>query len=462
MMSTTPHVAGPSATSSRVTELETMLKKQREASRRQIQNLHEEMSEVRTELNRLKREISRLGMDDLFFEKTDERDVSEKTMFTNRTKPSGEYRLKRIDGAKRMKVVGSITFLPSTTIAEAHGGKNVLSVRLCRSRANILASGGGDHCVRVFSRRNGKLLSCAKLPAPVLSLDWGPPEHCGTELALAASCMDGSVHLLCWQTVDEGDDENGRLRLICSALTLHTNYVTSVRFSPGGSYLATASNDRTAMLFSVKKDALSDESKAWEDVFTAMQRYHLETPVVDVAFLIDKNRSPASTVESCRLIVAERSSVYLHVVTLPSKTVEDVNVNEKDDTHLSFSILAISPSPDGNTVCIATDSDQIVLLDLSTGEQMGSLVGHRSGEYAQPSVCWDPSGRYVFSTSQNDAGIYVWNVITKRLDCVLKKHTKQVRSIDVDVASRGLVSGSYDKSVCEWTAVIKGGEVDWE
>ena len=399
------------------------LEKQRAASKRQIMQLYEEKEELLSELNAIKRKIKELDMEDLFFERSDVESFP--VVKKNRTQSISKV---RCEGD------GKFPQNKTKTIENAHGSSNVLVVRFDQTNM-LIASGGVDFCVRVFSSKTKVQLSFVKLNAPVLAMDWCPITFNQKRL-LAVSCMDGSLHLLTYEI------ETNNLILTCSSRKHHDKYVVAIKWNARGTFLATASHDHTALLFSF--DSKVEGKKEWNDIFTRVQRFCLESAVEDVVFVTRSNDKKES------LVLAERSSVYLHIVDLTSFDIKDMNVNERDDTHLSFSILSVVPSPDGSMFCLATDSDQLVVLDSNSGNQICSLVGHKCGQYAQPSVCWDPSGDYIYSNSQKDSGIYVWSLATQRVVKRLSGHTKQVRSIDMRMSDRVLISGSFDKSISLW------------
>ena len=427
------------------------LEKQKAATKRQIMEMYEEKEELLFELNAIKRKIKDLDMEDLFFSSTDA-ESSAAIAKENRTRSITKVRCEGDGMFPQNKI---------KTIENAHDNTNVLVVR--SDQTNLIASGGVDFCVRVFSSTTNTQLSSIKLNAPILSIDWCPIKT-NRKRYLAVSCMDGSLHLLTYEV------ETNKIILTCSSSKHHDKYVVAIKWNSEGNFLATASHDHTAILFSFNSKC-EDEKKCWNDVFTRVQRFCLESAVEDVAFVMRRNSKKES------LIIAERSSVYLHIVDVTSFHIEDMNVNERDDTHLSFSILSVVPSPDGSMLCLATDSDQLVVLDSHSGNQIckfererrrilvfraqnllllrtssntGTLVGHKCGQYAQASVCWDPSGDYIYSNSQKDSGIYVWSLATQRVVKRLSEHTKQVRSIDMNMVERSLVSGSFDKSIHLW------------
>ena len=448
--------------------------KQRAASKRQIMQLYEEKEDLISELNAIKRKIKELDMEDLFFERSDVESFP-----VPKKNPTQSISKVRCEGD------GKFPQNKTKTIENAHGSSNVLVVRFDQTNM-LIASGGVDFCVRVFSSKTKVQLSSVKLNAPVLAMDWCPITVNQKRL-LAVSCMDGSLHLLTYEI------ETNKLILTCSSrkhhdkyvditlesnfnhvtffsvlvmslvshakhskintrnvqsnitntlLTLEHRYVVAIKWNAQGTFLATASHDHTALLFSFNSKV--EGKKEWNDIFTRVQRFCLESAVEDVVFVTRSNDKKES------LVLAERSSVYLHIVDLISFDIKDMNVNERDDTHLSFSILSVVPSPDGSMFCLATDSDQLVVLDSNSGNQICSLVGHKCGQYAQPSVCWDPSGDYIYSNSQKDPGIYIWSLATQRVVKCLSGHTKQVRSIDIRMSDRVLISGSFDKSISLW------------
>lgn len=446
-----------------IARLKDNMAKQRENGQKQLHYLHEEKQELKTELARIHRKLVDLDLADVL-EIEDTREISP-ALTEMSTAEAG------------MRSEGDSLYPQEVarTVDGVHEKKNILVVRFGKSDPTVVASGGVDHCVRIMSWRTGVQLAALKLSAPVLALDWCPIRHKGEDgcCLLAAGCMDGSVHALVWRAGSKSKpavSEGKLLYCMCAFTTCHEKYVVGVRWSPQGTYLATASYDHTVTLFSVV--AARDTTIApctWDDQFRLLKRYFLKAAVEGVAFVppLPKDgilaisgagasssgtaaASSAAVGEATRLVIAERSTVFLRYVDLPSLKTSAININEKDDMHLSFSIVGLEPSPNGQLLCLATDADQHVVLRTGTSERVAVLFGHTCGEYGQPSLTWGPSGEYIFSSSQEDACVYVWSCASQRMVKRLCGHSKQVRSVHMHPTERVLVSGSFDKSVVFW------------
>ena len=123
------------------------------------------------------------------------------------------------------------------------------------------------------------------------------------------------------------------------------------------------------------------------------------------------------------LVIGSRDSsslLYLNCQTLER---HNVSLNEKEfDTHVSFTPLHMSLSPDGNMLLIATDKHLMLLYEVGTNRRLRTFSGHSSGDYARPKVAWDASGKYIYSNSDADPYVYVYSVATTKIVEILKHH----------------------------------------
>jgi WD40 repeat protein len=116
----------------------------------------------------------------------------------------------------------------------------------------LLASGGDDSEIRIWSAKDGRLLHAFNTPADILGLAFSP------DATLLASAGDDGVIRL-WRT-----DNWSRMRELAG----HQKGVYALAFSPDGSLLLSASADKTARLWVVSSgvpagNALRHQSAVW-------------------------------------------------------------------------------------------------------------------------------------------------------------------------------------------------------
>jgi WD40 repeat protein/uncharacterized caspase-like protein len=91
---------------------------------------------------------------------------------------------------------------------------------------------------------------------------------------------------------------------------------------------------------------------------------------------------------------------------------------------------------------------QVVLWDVSSGQEIGSLKGHGKGV---TSVAFSRDGRLLASGS-SDNTIRIWDLATKREVRTLPGHTSNIESIDFSPDGRLLASASDDGGTFLWDA----------
>ncbi len=143
-------------------------------------------------------------------------------------------------------------------VLESHSDDNDIILSLAWSPAPpeggtgsaILASGGSDDMVRLWSAEGEMLAVLEGHTGWVYSLAWSPaPPEGGTgSTILASGSSDDTVRL--WSAEGEA----------LAVLEGHTQYIRSVAWSPDGTLLASASGDSTIRLWGVPPDAAGEES----------------------------------------------------------------------------------------------------------------------------------------------------------------------------------------------------------
>jgi len=110
------------------------------------------------------------------------------------------------------------------------------------------------------------------------------------------------------------------------------------------------------------------------------------------------------------------------------------------------SIMSIAFSPDGHRFAAGCGDDTIRLWDLSTGQELGSLKGHRD---LVKGVSFSPDGNTLVSGS-DDHTLRIWDLSTQKTVHVLAGHTRDVTSVAFSPTGGRIASSSDDRTVKVW------------
>ncbi len=103
-------------------------------------------------------------------------------------------------------------------------------------------------------------------------------------------------------------------------------------------------------------------------------------------------------------------------------------------------------SHDGQRIASGGQDDTLRLWDVRTGEEVGMFEGHRSWV---SQVCWCPGDRFVL-TAGRDATMRLWDVVERRELRRFEGHTAWVTSVDFSPCGRYAASCSWDGTVMLW------------
>jgi WD40 repeat protein len=200
----------------------------------------------------------------------------------------------------------------------------------------------------------------------------------------------------------------------------HEDWVNTVRWSPSGAWLATASDDRTA--------------RVWD----------------------------ASTGEELQVLSGHRGGVWRarwspvgdRFVTTgldasarvwdPVTGKEILAFDPGDDVHL---FADIDWSPEGDQVAVVrSDLGSVTVLDVETGIQVLTLTGHTT---KVTSVDWSPAGSFV-ATASEDYTARVWDVSPRAQ--VLSGHTDVVFDVAWSPSGDRLAAAGLDGTARVWDA----------
>ncbi|CAD8171768.1 unnamed protein product [Paramecium octaurelia] len=205
-----------------------------------------------------------------------------------------------------------------------------------------------------------------------------------------------------------------------SKLDGHSNYVSSVCFSPDGYTLASGSYDHSIGLWDLK---------------TGQQQAKLNGHshyVMSVYF------SPDGTTLASG---SEDESIRLWDVKTGQQKLE---LKGHDAT-----VWSVCFSPDGTTLASGSSDNSIRLWDVQTGQQKAKLDGH--SHYVR-SICFSPDG-ITLASGSSDKSIRLWDIKTEQQKAKLDGHSHYVMSVCFSPDGTTLASGSSDNSIRLWNVI---------
>lgn len=238
----------------------------------------------------------------------------------------------------------------------------------------------------------------------IRAIAWSPD---GTLLASASN----DKHVLLW------DAESGELRQRCTG---HTERVYSVTWSPDGKTFASSSADQTIRFWTPSLDTpqhvipgeneLTMRTVAWSPKDRRWLAIGFSDGTVGL-WNVRHNRLEK------RLDAAQPSEKRIHLAWSPNGT-----------------MLALS------------QAHTLSLWDAQQGEVCKTLTGHRGNILK---VAWSPDGRLLASCS-NDKTVCIWNTETGEPMTVLQDHTKYVVNACFSATGEILATQSADCTMRFW------------
>lgn len=195
----------------------------------------------------------------------------------------------------------------------------------------------------------------------------------------------------------------------------HRGAIRHVAVSPNGQYIATASNDKTAKIWSVSGQLIADLAQ------------HTK-PVLCVAF------SPDS-----KLLVTASEDETAMVWSVSSGQMLAKLQGHNDD------VRSVLFSPDGKKILTAS-FDQTAKLWAISGSLIKTLEGHSN---AIDQAIFSPSGKEILTASW-DHTCKLWNVATGKELLSLSQHQDKINSIAFDPKGKAMLTASEDGEAVLW------------
>lgn len=281
---------------------------------------------------------------------------------------------------------------------------------IAASESKLLSEGEGDK-INLWDVTKEKLLGT--LPGhskAIVSMKFSPDGK-----MLATASYDKSIKL--WDIVSRQE---------IRTLPGHNEWVNSIAFSPDGRTLASASG---SLFFSSSENSI----KFWE-VATGKETYNFSGQGGKnfcLAVSPDGRKLATYTTDARRTIL----------------NIWDLAKGQKQQTFTIPSwILSIAFSPDGSQLVTSSRDGTATILDLNTGEP--ARIFKISNDTVFTSV-FSPDGRTLASGGA-DKVIKIWDVTTGRELRQLAGHRENILSLAFSPDGKFLVSAGLDKAVLLW------------
>ncbi len=198
----------------------------------------------------------------------------------------------------------------------------------------------------------------------------------------------------------------------------HQGDIHSVNFSPDGQQLVTASKDGSVKLWTLQGKNLATLTGHQGDVYTAVF-------------------SPDG-----QSIATASQDGTVKLWTLEGQELVQFSHNRKQD-----SVYTVSFSPDGQTLA-TTSRDATVKLWTLQGTELAALIGHQKAVY---DVSFSPNGQYL-ATASGDSQVKLWSVQGDLLT-TLTGHRQAVYDLSFSTDGHYLATTSGDRTVKIWNVL---------
>jgi len=239
----------------------------------------------------------------------------------------------------------------------------------------------------------------------------------------------------------------------------HQGTVNSVVFSPDGKTIASASVDKTVIIWDVKTGKQIKTLKGHQGTVNSVVFSPDGKTIASASYDKTVIIWDVKTGKQIKTLKGHQISVNSVVFSPDGKTIAsasydktviiwDVKTGKQIKTlkgHQSIVFSAVF-SPDGKTIASASFDKTVIIWDVKTGKQIKTFKGHR---IEVNSMVFSPNGKTIASASP-DNRVIIWDVKTGKQIQILKGHQISVNSVVFSPDGKTIASASFDNTVIIW------------
>lgn len=248
---------------------------------------------------------------------------------------------------------------------------------------------------------------------------------------------------------------------------VHKGTIRDLTFSPGGKYLLSGSEDKTAILWNVETGRMIRQLTGHKDMVTSVA-------------LASRSQDGRESDELGTLVALTGSKDMYGIIwnlhseppmpmfrlgeqgSLDEGRPEPLVKDEALDDLLTpvpanghtKGVQAVALSPMGDYALTGSNDNHAILWNVSTGSRYNTVMRHTD---AVTAVGFNPNGRH-YVTAGEDCKVFLWNMKDDSLFHTLLGHSGTVTSIAFSGNGRTLLSGSRDHTAILWD-VISGNQL---
>jgi WD40 repeat protein len=315
-----------------------------------------------------------------------------------------------------------------------------------------LATAFGDGTITVWDLRTATRVAEFHADTPATAVAFSSDDG-----QIASGYLDGTVRLWGTREVRGGTEAPSEAQAVI--LRGHERQINMLAFSPDGSRLVSASDDKVARLWNTGTGDLVALMRGHEDaVITALfspDGNYLVTGSADASERIWDSRSGA-VVAVLRdhggevLATAFAPDGHSFVTGSADKTARLWRIETKASRTVFHGhggkVLAVALSPDDRLVLTGSADGEAALWNADTGEIVAMLNGHQQ---VISCAIFSPDGTRALTASW-DRTARVWDARTGALQSVLDEHTQPITDCDFSPDGKRVVTASYDRTARVW------------